>query len=95
MKLLIAVLLLVLLSLHVRLWLGQGGYASLRELRQATAEQAQENARLETRNRALQAEVDDLREGQEAVEERARSEMGMIRDGEVFLHTIESEGDGP
>jgi len=89
MKVLIAILLVVLLSLHARLWLGQGEVPAMRELEQAAERQRRENGVLAERNRSLQAEVDDLRSGLEAVEERARSEMGMIREGEIFFRTLE------
>ena len=88
MRFLLALLLLLLLALQYKLWLGEGGFRDLRRLQQKVTEQAQENARLEQRNRQLEAEVDDLRQGYDAIEERARSELGMIRDGEDFYQVV-------
>jgi cell division protein FtsB len=88
MRLLLAVLLLLLLALQYKLWLGEGGFADVRRLQQRVAEQQQENARLEQRNRQLEAEVEDLRQGYDAIEERARSELGMIREGEEFYQVV-------
>src|SRR6266496_6312655 len=67
------------------MWLGKGGWLQLRELNAQVAAQRQVNADLKARNEALDAEVRDLKQGVEAVEERARSELGMIRQDEVFF----------
>jgi len=88
MRILLAVLLIVLLALQYKLWLGEGGFANVRRLEQRVAEQAEENKFLEQRNQELQAEVEDLRQGYEAIEERARSEMGMIRGDEEFYQVV-------
>ncbi len=92
MRLLIGLLVLLLLALQFPLWPGKGGLLELRELRREVATQQAENERLRERNLALEAEVIDLKEGLEAVEERARSEMGMIRKGEVFYQVIPPPG---
>lgn len=84
MRVLIAVLALVLLALQVQLWSPDGGLIQVWQLRQAVERQEAENRELATRNEALDADVRDLKDGLEALEERARSELGMIRDGEVF-----------
>jgi cell division protein FtsB len=57
-------------------------------LQQRVSEQQQENARLEQRNHQLEAEVQDLRQGYDAIEERARSELGMIREEEEFYQVV-------
>jgi cell division protein FtsB len=88
MRILLAVLILVLLLLQYKLWLGEGGFANVRRLEQRVAEQAEENEYLEQRNQELQAEVEDLRQGYDAIEERARSEMGMIREDEEFYQVV-------
>lgn len=84
MRLLVALLLLLLVVLQYRLWVGEGSLADVYNLKQEINEQKQALLRLEQRNGALQAEVSDLKRGLEAIEERARSELGMIKDNEVF-----------
>lgn len=86
---LILVLLLLLSALQYRLWVGEGSLAELHSLKREIALEESELERLRARNRELQAEVDDLREGSEAIEERARSELGMIKPGEIFIQVIE------
>jgi cell division protein FtsB len=82
-----AVLLLavLLLGLQYRLWLGEGGYEDLARLRKLHTGQSRENEALRARNRALAAEVEDLRAAKGAVEERARADLGMVKEGEVFI----------
>lgn len=90
MRILLAILIVLLVLLQAKLWLGDGGYRDVQRLRERVAEQARENADLSLRNDQLRAEVDDLREGLDAVEERARSELGMIREGEEFYLVVPS-----
>ena len=85
MRVVIALLVLVTLYLQYQLWFERGGIPEVRKLEQALAEQRAEIQRLRDRNQALAAEVVDLKQGLEAIEERARSEMGMIKEGEVFF----------
>ena len=85
MRLVIVVLLLLTLYLQYGLWYTRGGKQDVEKLKLSVAEQKDEIARLKERNRSLSAEVMDLKQGLEAVEERARSEMGMIKNGEVFF----------
>jgi cell division protein FtsB len=89
MRWLAGVLLFLLLWLQYRLWVGEGSLAEVQALRGEIAAQREEIAQMRARNEALQAEVQDLREGLDALEERARSELGMIKDGEVFLQIID------
>ncbi|AGA33548.1 Septum formation initiator [Thioalkalivibrio nitratireducens DSM 14787] len=84
-------LFLALLALQWPLWFSEGGWRDVRELRDVKRLQEAENERLRARNRALEAEVDDLRSGTEAVEERARRDLGMIREDETFFFLIGSE----
>jgi cell division protein FtsB len=84
MRTLIGSLLFLLLLLQGQLWFGQGSLPDLWQLQEAINAQQEENTELETRNEALAAEVRDLKSGLEAIEERARSELGMIRKGETF-----------
>jgi cell division protein FtsB len=92
-RLLFFVLLAVLLALQYPLWFGSGGVFTLRALRQELALQREETARLKQRNQALAAEVVDLKQGLEAVEERARAELGMIKKGETFYQVIDTPAD--
>lgn len=89
---LILALLLILGVLQYRLWVGEGSLAELYSLKREIAFERAEIARLQRRNRELQAEVEDLRQGSEAIEERARLELGMIKPGEVFIQVIERKG---
>jgi cell division protein FtsB len=76
---------LLILALQYPMWLGKGGWLQVRELDRQVAAQRQANAELKARNEALDADVRDLKQGFEAIEERARSELGMIRHDEVFF----------
>lgn len=90
MKYLIVILLVLLALLQYRLWFSPGGMADVSELKAVKQEQVRENDRLRERNAALAAEVIDLKDGLEVVEERARSDMGMIKPDEVFYQIIDS-----
>jgi cell division protein FtsB len=90
MRWLAALLFLLLIWLQYRLWVGEGSFTKVNALRSEIAAQQDELARMRARNEALEAEVRDLREGLDALEERARSELGMIKEGEVFLQVIET-----
>ena len=93
--LLAGILLVLLLLLQYRLWFGEGGVGDLLPLRERIARQEEENRRLAERNRRLRAEVRDLKaEGEEAIEERARSELGMIREDERFYQVVEPDRSG-
>jgi cell division protein FtsB len=88
---LLAILLLALLAwLQYRLWFGEGGAIAATELQAKVDRQAEENRGLGQRNGQLAAEVDNLKSGEAAVEERARSELGMIKPGETFYRVIEA-----
>ena len=86
------VLAIVLALLQYRFWFGQGNWRQVQELRAQVAEQKLENQKLLRRNRALAAEVQDLKSGVDAVEERARNEMGMIKSGETFYRVVDPDG---
>ncbi|MGI9305627.1 MAG: cell division protein FtsB [Gammaproteobacteria bacterium] len=94
MRILTATLLVLLLSLQFKLWAGDGNVAEVWSLRQAMSKQERENTLLRERNLALEAEVADLKTGLDAVEERARKEMGMIKQGETFYQIVESGSGG-
>jgi cell division protein FtsB len=82
-------LLVLLIGLQLKLWVGDGGMREVRVLHQHVAEQRQQNEQLKQRNQALAADVDDLKHGDQAVEARARSELGLIRPGETFYQVVE------
>jgi cell division protein FtsB len=75
----------LIVALQYPMWLGKGGWLQVRELDRQLAVQREANARLKMRNEALDADVRDLKTGSEAIEERARSELGMVRPDEVFF----------
>ncbi|MFT6430575.1 MAG: cell division protein FtsB [Halopseudomonas sp.] len=85
MKWLWPVALILLTGLQYRLWVGEGSLAQVTQLKQEISEQAQVNEQLLERNRVLSAEVKELKQGLETVEERARHELGMIREGETLF----------
>ena len=91
----LAVLLVLLLALlgwlQYRLWFGNGGEREVAALQAQVQRQARDNAGLKQRNAALAAEVQDLKSGEAAVEERARSELGMIKPGETFYRVVEPQ----
>ncbi|MBU1192020.1 MAG: cell division protein FtsB [Gammaproteobacteria bacterium] len=89
---LIVILIALLLGLQYKLWVGDGSLAEVWHLHTAVGEQRLDNEQLAERNAALEAEVNDLKQGLDAVEERARSELGMIKDDEVFYQLVEPEG---
>jgi len=91
MRLLLICLLLLTLLIQYPLWWGKGGWIHVWALQDKIAAQHASNQALAARNAALEAEVQDLKSGTEAVEERARTEMGMIRAGEVFVQILEAE----
>ncbi|MEN1726796.1 MAG: septum formation initiator family protein [Pseudomonadota bacterium] len=86
MRVVLTVLLLVLAALQFRLW---REVSEVRGLRDMVEQQLEENESLRARNEALAAEVEDLREGLEAIEERARAELGLIQEGEDFFLVVD------
>ena len=98
LRLVALILLILLIALELKLWTGDGGMREVWRLQQRLDEQKAENAKLKLRNEALAAEVQDLKSGKEAIEDRARSELGLIRPGEVFYQVVEptdkKSGDG-
>ena len=86
---LFVVLLLLLGGLQYRLWVGEGSLAQVNSLNKQIADQQGENERLLERNRILEAEALELKQGMETVEERARQELGMVKEGETLYQLIE------
>lgn len=90
MKLLCAILAIFVVALQYPLWVGKGSWGRVWELDRQLVQQRDGNARLKARNDALDAEVRDLKLGLEALEERARTELGMVRKDEVFYQIVPS-----
>lgn len=88
MRTLIAILLVVLAALQYRLWFGQLSVTDYLRQQEEIATQQASNQELMKRNRMLLADVNDLRQGQEAIEERARNELGLIAEDEVFFRIV-------
>ena len=89
MRLLGVVLAVLIVLIQYPLWLGRGGWVRAWDNERQLAAQKARNERLQARNSALEAEVRDLKEGAEAIEERARFELGMVRQDEVFVQIVE------
>jgi cell division protein FtsB len=85
MRLITLILVVLLLLLQYPLWLGRGGWLRVWDLNKQVAEQRQINDKTKERNALLDAEVRDLKQGSDAIEERARSELGLIKSDEVFF----------
>ena len=89
MQILVAALIAVLTVMQYLLWVDEDGVRQTYALRISVQAQTEENAALNERNRALEADIKDLKTGLMAIEERARSEMGMIRQDETFYRLLE------
>lgn len=85
MKVLAGILVALIVAIQVPLWLGKGGWLRVWDVDRQLAAQSAKNERLEVRNGALAAEVKDLKQGSEAIEERARYELGMVKNDELFF----------
>jgi len=90
MRILSLVFAALIALLQYPLWLGKGGWLRVWEIDRQVNVQKEGNSRLRARNDALDAEVRDLKQGYEAVEERARYELGMIKQDEIFFHVVEA-----
>ncbi len=95
MRLLLLVLIALVALIQYPLWMGRGGWFAVWDSQEQVASQRSINDGLRARNAALAAEVEDLRSGTEAAEERARGELGMIRNAEVFVQILPPEGKPP
>jgi cell division protein FtsB len=91
MKWLVALLFVIVLATQYRLWLSRDGVSEVLQLRESVSSQRAENERLTQRNQQLAAEVRDLKQGYTALEERARSELGMIAGNETFFQVVPPE----
>jgi cell division protein FtsB len=91
MRLLFLTLLALFLLIQYPLWFGQGGWFAVWELEQKVAEQRSVNEGIRQRNMAMEAEVEDLRVGTQAIEERARTDLGLMLDKEVYVQILPPE----
>jgi cell division protein FtsB len=82
----------LIFALQYPLWLGKGSWLRVLEVDRQLNEQHETNQKLRLRNAALDAEVHDLKQGLDAVEERARSELGMVKQDEVFFQILDAQG---
>lgn len=89
MKIIVAIVILLIVHLQYRIWVGDGSIAEIEAYQQRLDELKKQVEEKRQRNEALYAEVLDLRKGQEAIEERARDELGMIKEDETFFHVLE------
>lgn len=88
MKTITAALILLLVVLQYEFWFAEGGVFSILKLKEQISQQIELNLKLKDRNQALKVDIHDLKNGHQAIEERARSELGMIKEGEVFYQVI-------
>ena len=89
MKVLSFILIVLIALLQYPLWVGKGSWLKVWEFDQQVVTQHEINQKLQIRNAALDAEVRDLKQGSDAIEERARNELGMIKKDEIFFHVLE------
>lgn len=89
------VLLFLIVAIQYPLWFGKGGWLRVRHVDQQLQTQREENTRLALRNATLNAEVRDLKTGLDAIEERARAELGMIKSDEVFFQVLQPRPTSP
>jgi cell division protein FtsB len=90
MRWLTVALVAFIVMLQYPLWFGKGGWLKVWQHEDLLAQTREANGRLEVRNAGLDAEVRDLKQGYEAIEERARFELGLVKDGEVFVQLPEA-----
>ena len=95
MKLLSVALIALIALIQYPLWLGKGSWMRVWEVDRQIKSQRDKNAKLQLRNVALDAEVRDLKQGFDAIEERARSELGMIKQDEIFFQVLERGQSAP
>jgi cell division protein FtsB len=95
MKFVAAGLLILLVLLQYRLWFGDGSVREVAQLQTQISAQEEQNARLRERNRTLAAEVQDLKKGTTAIEERARTDLGMVGKSETFYQVVSPENAPP
>ncbi|SNU85999.1 cell division protein FtsB [Pandoraea sputorum] len=94
MRMVTLVLVALLVVIQYPLWFGHGGWLYVHELRDELSAEQQKNEQLKERNDRLAGEVQDLQDGTSAIEERARFELGMVKDGELFVQFVGADGAG-
>lgn len=88
MRIIAVILSLLFLVLQYDLWIGEGSFRTVWRLNEDITEQKKENNKISQRNESLVAEVNDLKKGDAAIEERARNELGMIKKGETYIQVV-------
>jgi cell division protein FtsB len=91
MRIIAVILGLLFLVLQYDLWIGEGSLATIWQLKQDITVQKKENKNITERNESLIAEVNDLKQGDAAIEERARNELGMIKKGETYIQVVDDK----
>ncbi|MFA7240439.1 MAG: cell division protein FtsB [Sulfuricellaceae bacterium] len=94
MRWLTLLLVALILALQYPLWLGKGSWLRVWEVDRELAKQKQISQKLSARNASMDADVRDLKQGYEAIEERARSELGMVKRDEIFFQVLEGKRPG-
>jgi cell division protein FtsB len=94
-RVLILISIVIFCSLQSLLWLGDGGLLDIQDMQDQIAAQKAENDQLAERNRILQAEINDLKSGTEAIEEHARLDLGMVKQGETFFRVTATRTPAP
>ncbi|KTC97159.1 cell division protein FtsB [Legionella erythra] len=89
MRSIVVILILALIGLQYKLWLGDGSVLQWQQLEQKIVDQQKENKKLAARNRAIEADILELKSGEQALEEQARYELGMIKHDEVYYQFVE------
>ncbi len=91
LKMFLAIVSLILIFLQLRLWIGKGSVSTIQHLETEIATQSNENSTLLNRNEALLQDVNDLKNGLDSLEERARGELGLIKEGETFYLIVDEQ----
>lgn len=94
MRFLTLILIALILLLQYPLWFGKGSWLKVWEVDRQLTQQKQINQKLQARNSAIDAEVRDLKQGSDAIEERARNELGMIKQDEIFFQVLGNSKSG-
>lgn len=89
MRSIVVILLLAFVGLQYKLWVGYGSIMQWRQLENKIAAQHNENKKLALRNRAIEADIMELKSGEQALEEQARFELGMVKEDEIYYQFIE------
>ena len=89
MRTILLLLVLTLVGLQYKLWLGEGSFRQWQQLEQKTIAQTKENEKLLAHNQALEADIKELKQGSQALEEQARYGLGMVKEDEVYYQVVE------